>query len=177
LESSGQGILFSKETAWLFKPRIEALTSTRVFDSVLELMSILHGLSISHNIHILSNVSFPEDKQNFSSRRLEKAFDFMRSNYNKELSLEDVSNIVNMPEVSFSRFIKKRTGRTFIESLNEIRLGHATRLLIDTTQTVAEISFNCGFNNLSYFNRIFKKRNSCTPKEYRENYSGIKIFI
>jgi AraC-like DNA-binding protein len=140
-------------------------------------MSVLNGLSMAQNSHILSNASFYEDTQNFNSRRLEKAFDFMRSNYNKGISLEDVSNVVNMPQVSFSRFIKKRTGRTFIESLNDIRLGHATRLLIDTTQTIAEISFNCGFNNLSYFNRIFKKRNSCTPKEYRDNYAGIKIFI
>ena len=50
-------------------------------------------------------------------------------------------------------------------------------MLIDTTNTVAEISFKCGFNNLSYFNRLFKKKNGCTPKEFRENYSGTRTFI
>jgi AraC-like DNA-binding protein len=177
LENSNQGILFSKETAKIFKARIEQLKTNRGFESVLELMLILHGLSCSQNMQILSIASVSEDHLNSNSRRLEKAFEFMRSNYHKEISLKDVSKVVNMPEVSFSRFIKKRTGHTYIESLNEIRLGHASRLLIDTTQTIAEISFKCGFNNLSYFNRIFRKRNSCTPKEFRDNYFGLKIFI
>ena len=177
LETSSQGILFSKETTEFFKPKIIALNEKRGFDSVLELLSILHGLSALGNIQILSNASVPEDRLNYNSRRLEKVFEFMRSNYEKEISLQDVSKVVNMPQVSFSRFIKKRTGRTFIESLNEIRLGHASRLLIDTTQTIAEISYKCGFNNLSYFNRIFKRRNGSTPKEFRDNYSGSKVYI
>ena len=82
-----------------------------------------------------------------------------------------------MPEVSFSRFIKKRIGSTFIDSLNEIRLGHATRMLIDTTHNVAEVAYKCGFNNISNFNRIFKKKKSCTPKEFRQSFSGTRIFI
>jgi AraC-like DNA-binding protein len=82
-----------------------------------------------------------------------------------------------MPEASFSRFIKKRTGKTFTDSLNDIRLGHATRMLINTTDTIAEVAFKCGFNNMSNFNRIFKRRKNTTPKSFRENYSGTRIFI
>ncbi len=177
LERSSKGILFSKETASAFKDRIELLTTKSGFDSVLELMSILHDLALSRDMRTLSNTSFSEAQFNYNSRRIEKAFEFMETHFDKDISLADVSKVVNMPEVSFSRFIKKRTGRTFIESLNEIRLGHASRLLIDTTQTVAEVSFNCGFNNLSYFNRIFRKKNGCTPSEFRQNYSGTTVFI
>ena len=83
----------------------------------------------------------------------------------------------NMPVASFSRFIKKRIGSTFIDSLNEIRLGHATRMLIETTHNVAEVAYKCGFNNISNFNRTFKKRKGCTPKEFRGNFSGTRIFI
>ncbi|MCY1559897.1 HTH-type transcriptional activator RhaS [compost metagenome] len=82
-----------------------------------------------------------------------------------------------MQEVSFSRFIKKRTGKTFIDILNEIRLGHASRMLIDTTNTVFEIAYNCGFNNISNFNRVFKKKKNTTPKSFRENFSGTRVFI
>jgi transcriptional regulator GlxA family with amidase domain len=83
-----------------------------------------------------------------------------------------------MTEVSFSRFFKKRTGVTFIDSLNEIRLGHATRMLIDTTHSVSEIAYKCGFNNISNFNRIFRKKKGCTPKEFKEEYSNNKrLFI
>jgi AraC-like DNA-binding protein len=177
LERSSRGILFSQETIQAFQPRLELLITKRGFDSVLELMSILHDLSLSRNIKTLSNATFSNEHLSYNSRRIEKAFEFMETNYDKNVSLADVAKIVNMPEVSFSRFIKKRTGKTFIESLNEIRLGHASRLLIDTTQTVAEISFKCGFNNLSYFNRIFRRKNGCTPSEFRQNYSGFKVFI
>lgn len=177
LERSSKGIQFSTETAKAFEPRFQILTTKSGFDSVIELMSILHDLALTRNMRTLSNSSFSNEQLTYNSRRIEKAFEFMQSHYDKDIALADVAKVVNMPEVSFSRFIKKRTGRTFIDSLNEIRLGHASRLLIDTTQTVAEVSFNCGFNNLSYFNRIFKRKNGCTPTEFRDNYSGSRVFI
>ena len=177
LERSAKGILFSRETTEAIKPRLIALTKKSGFDSVLELMSILHDLSTSRNMRTLSNTSFNSDPINYHSRRIEKAFAYMHTHYTENISLEDVAREVSMLEVSFSRFIKKRTGKTFVESLNEIRLGHASRLLIDTTQTIAEVSYKCGFNNLSYFNRIFRRKNGCTPREFRQNYSGTRVFI
>ncbi|GGK87867.1 AraC family transcriptional regulator [Rufibacter glacialis] len=177
LERASKGISFSREIKEAFKPRLEQLTQKGGFDSVLELISILHDLSVSRNMRTLSNSSFTSEQFNYYSRRIEKAFEYMQANYDKEVSLADVSKVVNMSEVSFSRFIKKRTGKTFIESLNEIRLGHASRMLIDTTETISEVSFKCGFNNLSYFNRIFRRKNGCTPKEFRQNYSGSRVFI
>ena len=115
------------------------------FDSVLELLSVLHDLSVSRNMRTLSELSFSHEKFYYNSRRIEKVFEYMNNNYYKQVTLGEVSGIANMPEASFSRFIKKRTGKTFIDSLNEIRLGHASRMLIDTTNTVAEIAYKCGF--------------------------------
>jgi AraC-like DNA-binding protein len=177
LERSSKGILFSLETAQALKHRFLNLHQKSGFDSVLELMSILHDLSISRNMRTLSNTSFSNDSLSYNSRRIEKAFEYMQSNYDKNITLEEMAKLVGMTEVSFSRFIKKRTGKTFVDSLNEIRIGHASRLLIDTTHTIAEISYQTGFNNLSYFNRVFKARNSCTPKEFREDFSGTRTFI
>lgn len=177
LEKSTNGIAFSKDTINRIRPRLEELGSKTGFDSILELMSILHDLSISRNMRLLSNSTFTGESPNFNSRRIEKVFMYMRNNYAKEISLETVSKIVGMSEVSFSRFIKKSTGKTFVESLNEIRLGYASHALINTTLTVSEIAYNCGFNNLSYFNRIFKGKNGCTPKEFRQNYSGVRTVI
>ena len=177
-ERSMKGISFSKETIQAVSGRILQLNQMHGFDGVMELMSILHDLSTSRNFRTLSDVSFNNDQQyNYNSRRLEKAFDYMNANYHKEVSLKDIAKLVNMTDVSFSRFIKKRTGNTFIDSLNEIRLGHASRMLIDTTHSIAEISYNCGFNNISNFNRLFKKKKNCTPKEFRENFAGTRIFI
>jgi AraC-like DNA-binding protein len=177
LERASKGILFSRETIQLIRPRLEALVQKSGFDSVLELLSILHDLSISRMMRTLSNTSLANDQLTYSSRRLERAFAYMQTNYAKDITLNDVAQTVNMLDVSFSRFISKRTGKTFIESLNDIRLGHATQLLIDTPLTVTEISFNCGFNNLSYFNRLFRRKHNCTPREFRTNNSGVRVFI
>ena len=177
LERSQRGILFSHETVLVLKERLLSLDKKTGFDSVLELLSILHDLSISRNMRTLSDLAFTNEKFYYNSRRIEKVFEYMNANYNKQVSLAEVSRIANMPEASFSRFIKKRTGKTFIDSLNEIRLGHASRMLIDTTNTIAEIAYKCGFNNISNFNRIFKRKKFCIPKEFRETYTGNRVFI
>lgn len=176
-ERSLRGILFSHETVLALKDRLLSLDKKTGFDSVLELLSVLHDLSISRNMRTLSDLSFTNEKFYYNSRRIEKVFEYMNTNYNKAVTLAEVARIANMPEASFSRFIKKRTGKTFIDSLNEIRLGHASRMLIDTTNTIAEIAYKCGFNNISNFNRIFKRKKFCIPKEFRETYTGNRVFI
>jgi len=178
MDRSQKGILFDREAAATLAPRILSLNQKKGFDSVLELLSILHDLSISKNMRTLSDASFTNQHFTYNSRRIEKAFEYMNNNYDKPITLGEVARLVSMTEVSFSRFIKKRTGNTFIDSLNEIRLGHASRMLIDTTHSISEISYHCGFNNISNFNRIFKKKKTCTPKEFRENFnSGTRVFI
>jgi AraC-like DNA-binding protein len=177
MERSQRGILFSQDTISNLRERIHSLNKKSGFDSVLELLSILHDLSISRNMKTLSDSSFSNEQFHYNSRRIEKVFEYMNAHYNMQITLAEVAKIANMPEASFSRFIKKRTGKTFIDSLNEIRLGHASRMLIDTTNTVAEIAYKCGFNNISNFNRIFKRKKFCIPKDFRETYTGNRIFI
>jgi AraC-like DNA-binding protein len=177
LERSQRGILFSQDEIASIKDRIIALDKRSGFESVVELLSILHDLSVSRNMQTLSDGSFSNKYFYYNNRRIEKVFEYMNAHYNKQIGLNDISRIVNMPESSFSRFIKQRTGKTFIDSLNEIRLGHASRMLIETTDTVAEIAYKCGFNNISNFNRVFKRKKLCIPKEFRETYSGYKVFI
>ncbi len=177
LERSQLGISFSQETITALKDRLLSLDKKTGFDSVLELISILHVLSVSPNMKLLSDAGFSAQKLNYNSRRIEKAFAYMSANYHSQVTLAEVARIANMPEASFSRFIKKRTGKTFVDSLTEIRLGHASRMLIETTNTIAEIAYKCGFNNISNFNRIFKRKKACVPKEFRETYTGNRIFI
>ena len=176
-EKSKCGILFSSETVASVGPRLVKLNKKHGFDSVLELMSILHDLSTSRNMRNLSDATFSNAEFSYRSRRVEKVMEYINVNFDKPVSLAEVAKIANMTEVSFSRFFKSRTGTSFIDSLTEIRLGHASRKLIDTTEAVAELAYNCGFNNISNFNRIFKKKKGCTPKEFRENLSGKRIFV
>ncbi|WP_448672525.1 AraC family transcriptional regulator [Sphingobacterium multivorum] len=178
LQVSSFGIKFSKSTIKSIAPEILNLHKTVGFDSVIKLMLILRDLSVSKDTELLVEGDMLLDKSlNFRSRRLDVAFDYMNKNFSTLISLNDVAELVNMSEVSFSRFIKKRTGKTFIDNLNEIRLGHATRMLIETSNTVAEICYLCGFNNISNFNRAFKRKKNCTPSAYRLNFSGSRVFI
>lgn len=176
-ESAKRGVLFSKEAVNAIAPRILALSKRSGFDSILELLSIMHDLSISRDIKLLSDSTFTIEQFSYNSRRIERVFEFMNNNFSKQITLSDVSKIANMPDASFSRFIKKRTGYSFVDSLTEIRLGHVSRMLIDTTQSISEVAFKCGFNNMANFNRTFKKKKGYTPKEFRENYVGKRVFI
>ena len=177
-EKATHGIIFSEKMALKIYPRLEALSKMNGFGSVLELMAIFNELSLSKDFVLLSQNNFMDNEAiHFNSRRLENVFEYIQSNFSKDIPLSKVAQIAGMTEVSFSRFIKKRTGKTYIESLNEVRLGHASRMLIETTHAIAEIAYKNGFNNLSYFNRVFKNKNGMTPKEFRENYSGARTFI
>jgi AraC-like DNA-binding protein len=177
-EKSSRGILFSPDTTQQVSARLKKLRSKQGFDSVLELMSIFHDLSTSRNMQILSEGNFSNVQPTYKSRRIEKVMEYLRQNFDKPVDLSDVAKIANMTEVSFSRFMKSQTGVGFIDSLLDIRLAHASRLLIDTNQPIAEIAYNCGFNNISNFNRLFKKKKGCTPKQFREDYTyENRVFI
>jgi AraC-like DNA-binding protein len=179
LRRSLRGILFSTETTLRLEPRIYGLGKKQGFDSVLELMSILHDLSISRDFRILSDSGFSDTEIfSYNSRRIEKVMEFIHTSFNKQISLGEAAKMASMTESAFSRFFKLRTGMTFIDCLTEVRLGHASRMLISTTKTIAEIAYSCGFNNISNFNRIFRKKKGCTPRELRESYDqGTRVFI
>lgn len=179
-EHSFRGVLFSRETIQNMVPRLAGLPQKHGFDSVLELISILHELSLSRNMRLLSDATFTNtEMSHYNSRRVKLVMDYLNKNFDRNVSLADAAKLAAMTEVAFSRFFKLRTGKTFVDTLNEVRLGHASRMLIDTTQSVNEVAYKCGFNNISNFNRIFKKKKDCTPREFRQVYTstGLRTFI
>lgn len=180
LEKSFRGVLFPRVTIEAIMPRLKALPQKKGFDSVMELMSILHDLSTSKNIQTLSDLSFSnKETLSYNSRRIEKIMNYVNNNFDRDISLNDAAKIAGMTEVALSRFFKLRTGKTLVDTINEVRLGHASRMLIDTTYSINEVAYKSGFNNMSNFNRIFKKKKACTPKEFREAYTskGMRAFI
>ena len=176
-EEAKGGILFPTETIELLMPRLLNLGSHTGFGSVLEFLSILHELSIASGSQTLSNATIDNDGENYISKRIEKVYEYMNAHFNVQVTLTEVAKLAGMPDASFSRFIKQRTGQTFIDSLNEIRLAHVTSMLVDTTLPIADIAYKCGFHNLANFNRTFKSKKGCTPKEFRDNYVGKRVFI
>lgn len=179
LEESSRGILFSEKTSLQMAPRVRELTQKQGFEAVLELMSLLHDLSTSRNMRLLSGVPFinKNESRYGASRRIQMALQYINKNFAQAITIQDIASLLNMPDAPAGRFFKKHTGSTFKDVLNEVRVGNASRLLIDTTQSVNEIAYTCGFNNISYFNKIFKVKKQYTPKEFREKFSGTKVFV
>ncbi len=171
IEKSAHGILFSKKISKEIAPRLIKLVKTDGIDYYLEFISILYDLANSRNQRMLSNAT--TQKRNFeNSSKIKKVYDYIQSNFDKKISLHEISSLVNMTPVSFNRFIKKRTGKTFVNYVNSTRISQASKLLLETDLSVAEISFKCGFNNIANFNRIFKKEKKATPSEFREEFNG-----
>jgi AraC-like DNA-binding protein len=106
--------------------------------------------------------------------RMKMVYDYIQKNFSEKISLEDVSKIASMSNISFNRFIKKRTGKTFVNYLNDIRIGYAARWLVEKEMSISEVAFKSGFNNIANFNRIFKNVKNCTPSQYRDDFSGLK---
>lgn len=147
------------------------------FYRVLKLMEILYILSKDDDFRLLSSTSFAKAGATSESLRIHKIEEYIRANYRRELRLEELAQIVCMTPSAFSRFFKLRTGRTVSDYIIDVRLGHAARMLAETMSSVLEICFECGFNNVSNFNRIFKRKKGCSPSTFREYYRKNKIII
>jgi AraC-like DNA-binding protein len=177
-DKANKGVLFSRSISQLIIKRLKEIAQKKGFDSVLELLSILNDLSKSKNMKVLSVANYSNSVTSYNSRRIEKVIEFLNTQYDKKITLKEAAKIANMSEVSFSRFFKANTGISFIDNLIDIRLGHASRLLIDTNYSINEIAYSCGFNNISNFNRLFKKKKNYAPKKFREDYTNeSRVFI
>ena len=171
LKRSLRGIEFSRETNLIIKDKILKMTQVKGFDTVLHFLSILQELSVSENQKLLANAYFsPYELGNQTkSRRIAKVCNYVDQQFREQIKLSDVSQLVGMSESAFSHFFRKKTQRSFVDYLNDIRVGHASQMLFETTHSIAEICYDCGFNNISYFIRVFKKKKGETPSEYRLN--------
>lgn len=177
-ENAKRGIAFGLPAIMRIFSKLDQLSGEEPgFPRVLRLLDILYQLSLEEDYHLLATTSFASVKATTDSRRVRKVEEYIDEHFKEEIRLQTVSDIAGMTSTAFSRFFKLRTGRTLSDYIIDIRLGHAARQLVDTTTSVVEICYDSGFNNVSNFNRIFKKRKGCSPTTFRENYHKNKIFV
>ena len=173
------GLAFGPQTINKVRPLLKTINcDSDSFYSIIKLLTILHELSLAEDMKVLASHSFVRRNSPVEEDpRMDKVVNFLHNNYNKQIRLSEIADLINMSEASFCRFIKQRTSKSFVDFLTDIRLGIAVRLLIDSNQSIAEIGYACGFNNLSNFNRSFKKKKNMTPSDFRENYRKKKVII
>lgn len=173
-----KGLCFPLEDIMRVYPQIDSLSSVKDgFYAVSQFCAILYELSKSTKARTLATSSYAKVEVESDSRRVLKVKNYISKNYRNEIRLATLADIAGMSPSAFSRFFKLHTGRNLSEYIIEMRLGYASRLLVDTSKGIAEICYDCGFNNLSNFNRIFKKKKNCSPSEFRENYHKTRIVV
>ncbi len=176
LLESQRGIVFSEQTQQFIKEKILRLTKMQGFHTVLEFLSILHELSIADRRILVSNQYDTKDTIRASkSRRSAKVCEFIETNFEEPIKLKDAADLVNMSESAFSHFFKKKTNNNFIDYVTNLRIARACQMLTETTHTVAEICYSCGFNNQSNFIRIFKNKKGSSPNKYRTTIQQMLI--
>lgn len=178
-EKMDKGVVFSQQTVNEVLPYFEQLVTPQSgFTRYLKFLEILYLLSVSQDFRILSSSSFAQsNNEDIHSQRIQKIKDYISLNYNETLNLEELSSIIGLTPQSLSRFFKKITNQNVSDYIHDVRLGNAIRNLVDTDKTISEICYESGFNNLSNFNRVFKKKKGCTPQEFRMKYNKTKIII
>ncbi len=179
LENAAKGVAYPMSSIIKIFHHIEALLNAQSsFYQMMKLIEILHLLAIDPAGRLLSSSKEAGvGNQSAGSHRLKKAQEYIAANYKGEVRLNDLAKLVGMSPSSFRRFFKLRTGRSISDYIIGIRLDVASRELVTTHTPIAEICYSSGFNNVSNFNRIFKKNKGYTPKEFREIYKRNKILV
>lgn len=168
LEMAKLGIEFFGETKIQVKAIILRLLNTDKIGRLVGLIEILNLMSSSKEYKFLSqNAMIGLSKKD--AERMNKVFDFVLKNFKNDMNLSEIANKTNFSEAAFCRYFKLRTQKTFVEFVNEIRIGHACKLLTESELNVIEICYESGFKNLSNFNRQFRKYMLTNPKSYRHN--------
>lgn len=178
LDRAKLGIAFGQSAIMRCYSQIVQLTEAQPdFYRILKFLELLNTLAEETDYTTLASSSFASLEESSDSRRIRKVEEYVAKHFDEEIRLEKMAELAFMSPTAFSRFFKLHTGRTLSEYIIETRLGNASRLLAGSNLPVQEICFKCGFNNISNFNRIFKRCRGCTPSEFRELYRKTRVVV
>jgi AraC-like DNA-binding protein len=165
-ERSKMGLHVFGNTRDKIAGQMNGMLKLKGMERLIVLLQLLTTLSESTEYELLSS---PEvTGQNVKDNdRLNKVFNYVMSNFTENIQIEDVAKIANMSYSGFSRYFKNRTKKTFSHFVNEIRIGHACKRLMEDDVSISTVCFESGFNNLTHFNEQFKKIIKLTPYQFK----------
>ena len=170
LEDSQRGLKFTGETLRTIAEKMKILTLAKEFESTIEFLNILNMLAVSKDKKHLASEGFISIKEDLKGDRINKMYTYILSHFNdSNLRITELAHESNMSASAFGHFFKKSTNKSFTQFLVDMRLGYASNLILNSNDSISEIAYRSGFNNIANFNRLFKKNKFITPKEYRNN--------
>jgi AraC-like DNA-binding protein len=170
-EKAKSGMVITGKARTQIAELMKAAVNATNLDRIIVFLSILKVLSETTEFKPIvtgQNVFYQSNESDVL--RLNKVCNYTLSNYNKEITLEEIASISNLSVTSFCRYFKLMTRKTYYDFLIEIRISHACRALVEDKLPTEVICFDCGFNNVSNFYRHFKKVTGITPLEYKRKY-------
>jgi AraC-like DNA-binding protein len=164
-----RGLSVGGKTNELIAQKLEKLIYKKDFEIIIGLFEILGLLSESTDLTFVNNEAYVPVNDQAKNDRLSAVFEYVKENFNQDITLDEIAKIANLTPTSFCRMFKLKTKKSFVEYLNEIRVSNACKYLVGTDISISEIAYKCGYKTASNFNLLFKKLTGTTPKEYRKN--------
>lgn len=168
-ELSKRGICFDKKVQEQVAVKLRNLLQIQPFERLIELLNILQFLASSTEYQLLNAADI---RYNFSLKdqeRLRKVYIFVEKNFSKDIDIQEVAHICNLTVPAFCNYFKKNLNQTFTEFVNEYRINQACKMLLEG-QEIVDICFRSGFNNISYFGRVFRQIKNASPSEFRRKF-------
>ena len=166
LNKTQRGLKFSPQVRDKIKPIMFSIDHHNGLDRFIQLLKILQILAETADYTFLASANEMKHYDEAEGQRMNRIFQFTMKEYYRDITLEEVANLASMTPNAFCRYFKMRTRKTYINFLNEIRIANACKLLKNKEFTVAQACYQSGFNNLSHFNRNFKKIHGTSPSIY-----------
>ena len=170
LEKAKQGIKITGNTRNEVEALMTKLPNAKGIERIITLLTILDKIAATKEKQYINSVYHPVKFDETEANRLNKIFHHTLTNFQKTISLTDIAAVANLSPKAFCRYFKSKTRKTFYNFLLEVRIAHACNLLLEKDMTVYEVCYESGFNNLSNFNRYFKKIMDKTPYEYKKDH-------
>ena len=165
IEMSRYGVLFSSEVKNRIIPKLEVITQSEGYTRYLLLLDLLFELSKTEDYQLLNTEIMPYTIVSRNRVRLEAVFTYVENGYQNEVDIQQAADLANLTKPAFCNFFKKATSITFVEFVNRYRIDKAC-ILLSQEKSIAESCYATGFNNITYFNKIFKKYTKTTPGQF-----------
>lgn len=171
LQRSKRGLRFTGNAHRQVSAKLSELMHKDGLKRVIDFLDILHILLHTNEYEYLASVGYQHSFNERDTKRMNTVYQYLMQNFTEPISLAEIAGIANLTPPAFCSFFKKRTQKSFSQFLNELRVGHACKLLQNPELSISDVGFQSGYHNMTNFNKFFKQITSKTPSRYRREFT------